>query len=584
MIWLVLFVIIYYLNFWAFGYDENINIFGCFVNLHSDIKTIECLTRAFKLKPVLKNDIVHVILLSPQIYSYAANNAVVNSVYFQKLDAVVRILSDNTGDDFNPQDRRWNKIKSIPNALTGWAVNCSYIVFMDADLIILSDTFDVQSIINNNSQADLIMSADTLDSANTGFMIVRNTPWSIDFFSRWWDMRHTANTFCDQHVLNRLVAELKDTQYCTRNTSVCMSDFSRHISILDHKALNSQWPAIEHFAPTDQVLHLMGETRATRDAVMAYAANVVRAAVGRHAAEVALMGDIGPIVFPKQFGLTRSILRDLASTALIDELHSQLAACRQSSAVDSDFEALHAGVSHLCADATKYSSDDPGGVEDALSLCLSMLREAYIMHCHHLALMENLPSHGRRLFHFDQMTMLLFDSMRHSADGERKEVIAGEVLTLLDQVAAAVDLSRVENKVYLHHKRGIVFGARSEYFQSLGLWARSLELERVAESEYRSVLELVQSESDHPDINSFILEHVYSSFRLSVAYQRLGDLKSSVEWSRSALLNGQRLFAHYSADQRLIDAERSRLATQHVSVCSELGLVEEAKENAKLVV
>ena len=163
-------------------------------------------------------------------------------MYYEYRGYAARFLSTESGDDWHPGDRRWNKIRSVikalgassssgvdgedkdkadseannPNAALdeveaqvdpaavgdarreGWAATQQAIVFVDADLVVLDWRLDVKEVLHAHPRADLIMSADALDSANTGFLVVRNSAWSRAFFLKWWRSRFLKHTFCDQ--------------------------------------------------------------------------------------------------------------------------------------------------------------------------------------------------------------------------------------------------------------------------------------------------------------------------------------------------------------------------------------------------
>lgn len=79
-----------------------------------------------------------------------------------------------------------------------------YIVFVDADLLILDSSLNLTAIAYA-STADVTMSADSMDVANSGCMIVRTTSSSaLQFFTQWLALRAAKGVFCDQHALNRL--------------------------------------------------------------------------------------------------------------------------------------------------------------------------------------------------------------------------------------------------------------------------------------------------------------------------------------------------------------------------------------------
>eukprot|EP01035_Chromulina_nebulosa_P037717 gene37717-50917_t len=69
-------------------------------------------------------------------------------------------------------------------------------------------------------------------------MIVRKSSWSAAFFRQWWAMHSTPLARCDQHI-------------------------------------NSLWPSISNYSPTDRILHLMGETTRTRADIFAYTSSLL---------------------------------------------------------------------------------------------------------------------------------------------------------------------------------------------------------------------------------------------------------------------------------------------------------------------
>ena len=213
---------------------------------------------------VTANDhIVFSTFVSPEIFPYARNSMLVTAHFLSKLGYSLRILSAETGDDHHPIDKRWNKILASIHAFAGWAKRYEYLVFIDADLMIIDDAFDISKHIVQNKDADIILASDSIDVANTGFMIVRNTKWSIDFLERWWGSMGMMNTFCDQHVLNNLISDVRKT------------DDAHRIAVIPAKLINSVFPSIENFNETDKVLHLMGETNDVRDVVSAHLAGLV---------------------------------------------------------------------------------------------------------------------------------------------------------------------------------------------------------------------------------------------------------------------------------------------------------------------
>lgn len=160
------------------------------------------------------------------VESYAAVAAYINTVYATYRGYNVKLLTSLQYDYF-PTDRRWNKIASILDGLhttstsssslasstkrhSGWSKESDILVAMDADLIITEfDQMDIKKVADLYKKAHVIMSADAYDTANSGFIIVRNTKYAFEFISTWYASRFSFD--CDQHAFNSLYGKLKDS-------------------------------------------------------------------------------------------------------------------------------------------------------------------------------------------------------------------------------------------------------------------------------------------------------------------------------------------------------------------------------------
>ena len=48
-----------------------------------------------------------------------------------------------------------------------------------------------------------------------------------------------------------------------------------HVAVISVREINSQWPSITNYFPTDRILHLMGETTRTRADIFAYISSLL---------------------------------------------------------------------------------------------------------------------------------------------------------------------------------------------------------------------------------------------------------------------------------------------------------------------
>jgi hypothetical protein len=211
----------------------------------------------------LSSQFIFIVFASENINHYASLTLLLNSHFITQHNYQLIFLNESNGGDYYPQDRRWNKIAAViealdPSSSHGWGLQPSqYLIAMDADLIILDPSFNLPDIVSSaSSQTHLILSADSSDIANTGFMIIKATPWSYSFFLTWYESRFSFD--CDQHAFNDLYSQF--------------SKKKKRILILPPQAINTKFPVCATFTDSDSVLHLMGERDGIRKAIFEYAA------------------------------------------------------------------------------------------------------------------------------------------------------------------------------------------------------------------------------------------------------------------------------------------------------------------------
>ena len=135
-----------------------------------------------------------------------------------------------------------------------------------------------------------------------------------------------------------------------------------------------------------------------------------------------------------------------------------------------------------------------------------------------------------------------------------KHTAASRVLHALDTMRDLIDMNVPSNKAYIHHKRGIVFGALSQLDQQLESWENSLEKEMVAVSEFGAAMSTFASE-DSADFPGFAMAYVKSVLRLATAYRRLHRLEDAYEWAKLALMNTKLLYERSSTEERLMSQQ-----------------------------
>lgn len=110
----------------------------------------------------------------------------------------------------------WSKVPAVQQLLQ--TTNCSWIVWMDADTVIMNSAKRLESILpRSNSPIDLLLTEDDAAQGgyNAGVWAVRNTDWTREFLQRWYDTEYyvlptgTSN-HGDQDALNTRLERTRD--------------------------------------------------------------------------------------------------------------------------------------------------------------------------------------------------------------------------------------------------------------------------------------------------------------------------------------------------------------------------------------
>jgi hypothetical protein len=90
------------------------------------------------------------------------------------------------------------KISPLLSVMRGLAAASHWVVWLDADLIVIDLHFQIESIISAHPNAHLILSADISTLANTGFVMARNCPEALVLLESWRARRFHPDASTDQ--------------------------------------------------------------------------------------------------------------------------------------------------------------------------------------------------------------------------------------------------------------------------------------------------------------------------------------------------------------------------------------------------
>ena len=108
---------------------------------------------------------------------------------------------------FTPGERApaWSKIPAIKAAL---ARGSDPVVWIDADALIVRQHVDVRSALSPDRDLFVVRESAPVSYANTGFVVVRNTPWSMQLLDRIWQSQLSPeHVWWDQAAFLHLIGE-----------------------------------------------------------------------------------------------------------------------------------------------------------------------------------------------------------------------------------------------------------------------------------------------------------------------------------------------------------------------------------------
>jgi hypothetical protein len=206
--------------------------------------------------------IAFVYFYTPNIFSYAKHSLLNILSYAEKYNYAVIIYDTPFNDQVS---MCWNKIATIIENLK----NYKYLVWIDADAIIINNSIKIESFIEKYPNYDLYLCEDIIvqkECINSGVMIIKNTNWTNELFNRVWNspFPHVHN---DQNVIYYEIVKdlyphskpnLKFSSYCGKITHP-------KVKILPENAFNTH---ILNYNKGDFIIHLMGAKEQVRIDIM----------------------------------------------------------------------------------------------------------------------------------------------------------------------------------------------------------------------------------------------------------------------------------------------------------------------------
>lgn len=81
----------------------------------------------------------------------------------------------------------WSKIRAVQHLLQ--EQQCDWVLWLDADAVIMNSDIPLESLLPASSEIDLIVTKDRRFTANSGVWLIRNSPFGRQFLDDWWNMK-----------------------------------------------------------------------------------------------------------------------------------------------------------------------------------------------------------------------------------------------------------------------------------------------------------------------------------------------------------------------------------------------------------
>lgn len=123
--------------------------------------------------------------------------------------------------------------------------HCDWVVWADADTVIMNSQRSVEDFLPLDSSIDLIVGTDKRYGWNAGVFVFRNSAWSQQFLEKWWNMKShvkaSGDTLSgDNHAMSDLLESLPKEEFSKKvaiPARCTLNSFAKFFSFSDLKAV-----------------------------------------------------------------------------------------------------------------------------------------------------------------------------------------------------------------------------------------------------------------------------------------------------------------------------------------------------------
>ena len=142
----------------------------------------------------------------------------------------------------------WTKIRAV-QALLAPQQNCDWVLWTDADTIIMNSDIAIESFLPSDNTHDLLVGSDNGGGYNSGVFLFRNTEWTRQFLDDWWNMNDYVrppgfSLSGDNNALKALLRELPQFHQHVLSPARCtFNSFAKFLTLSESKTAMDQLPA-----------------------------------------------------------------------------------------------------------------------------------------------------------------------------------------------------------------------------------------------------------------------------------------------------------------------------------------------------
>ena len=118
----------------------------------------------------------------------------------------------------------WSKIKAVQYLLLEEKEDCDWVMWTDADTVIMNSDIAITDFLPASNSHDLIVAPDKGGGYNSGVFVFRKSAWSLAFLEEWWNMTKFVrppglSLSGDNNAMKSLLNQLRERD----------NEFSRHV-------------------------------------------------------------------------------------------------------------------------------------------------------------------------------------------------------------------------------------------------------------------------------------------------------------------------------------------------------------------